>query len=539
MFSADNNVPRSTAALNDLMAYRPSRATVRLVTVMLFTLLAAAGIIFSVYLFVVSTNLYMYMIAFAFLMLSVISGFFNVFAAYWYYKAYFYPDYIKSIKRSLKPMEKLPSVAIMVPAYNEDPNTVERALTKLLGLKYPKDKLRYYLLDDSNKQGIADKLEAFCKKQNIVYIHRAYRRGFKAGALNEALKVSREELIAVFDADEYITNTNFLVDLVPYFQDEKISYIQTEKKSAKGGFFADSVDMFNAFFFKFIQTARALDNTAIFAGSCGIIRKSSLDKIGGFPEYVIEDTFFSFESDENNFKSLYIPKVYALGRPIKTFTALARQQWRYNYGDTQFLAYLMHTFNKKKKKVKNLTTLSSIDYIAHGFGLNYLSLILIIFTLVSVLIVFSSFPMSHFTFSQIGQLLQVRSLTLYLQMFGIIAFTLSLLIPVLLTKFYFNSISKGVMIFILNFSLAFVRVKAALAAILKLDPRSHWQKASHGNRNMIASVVNTKFEIAFSTLLMALGYISITVNDNMTGGLWLIGYGSLYVFSTLFFYRYG
>ena len=43
---------------------------------------------------------------------------------------------------------------------------------------------------------------------------------------------------------------------------------------------------------------------------------------------VIEDTFFSFESDEKNFRSLYIPKVYALGRPLATFTALVKQQKR-------------------------------------------------------------------------------------------------------------------------------------------------------------------------------------------------------------------
>jgi cellulose synthase (UDP-forming) len=88
-----------------------------------------------------------------------------------------------------------------------------------------------------------------------------------------------------------------------------------------------------------VQPSRALNNTAIFAGSCGLIRRSALDKIGGFPEYIIEDTFFSFESDMHNYTSIYIPKVYAYGKPITTFTELVKQQWRYNYGDTQFMMY--------------------------------------------------------------------------------------------------------------------------------------------------------------------------------------------------------
>ena len=40
-------------------------------------------------------------------------------------------------------------------------------------------------------------------------------------------------------------------------------------------FLSDSINLFDAFFFKFIQPARAFNNTAIFSGSCGIIRRSA------------------------------------------------------------------------------------------------------------------------------------------------------------------------------------------------------------------------------------------------------------------------
>lgn len=517
------------------MDYRHNRFSIRLVTVALFVLLAVAGLIFSAYLLIIAKSLYMYLIAILFLTLSMISGFFNIFAAYWYYKAYFYSNHLNGINAKLKPLTRFPTVAVAVPVYNENPVIVDRTFRKLMGLKYPKDKVKYYMLDDSSDKEIASKLSRVCKKMGITYMHRDTRRGYKAGALNDMLKVSKEEYIAIFDADEYLTNENFLMDLLPYFQDEAISYVQTEKRSAKGTFFSDSVDLFNAFFFKFIQTARALNNTAIFAGSCGIIRRSALDKIGGFPEYVIEDTFFSFESDESSFKSLYIPKVYALGRPISTFSALAKQQWRYNYGDTQFLGYFIKKF-KKKRRVKNITMLSSVDYIAHGFGLNYLSLILIIFTFVSVLIVFSAFPLKYLTLSQF---FNIKNITFDLQIFGIIAFTLSLFIPVALTKIYFKSVSKGMMIFILNFALAVVRTRAAIAAILNRDPKLQWQKSRTNSRNLAISLYNTRFEIMLSSLLFVLGYVSIFINSNISGGLWLMWYGALYAIATVLFYKYG
>ncbi|MGC8622974.1 MAG: glycosyltransferase, partial [Candidatus Micrarchaeia archaeon] len=452
----------------------------------------------------------------------------------WYYKAYFYPDYIKSVKSRLKPMKSFPTVAVAVPVFNEDPKIVAKTFAKLSKLNYPAGKIKYYMLDDSSKSEIAEEMRKIAIENGAIYLHRDNRRGYKAGALNDMLKVSKEEFVAIFDADEYLTNRNFLLETLPYFQDENLSYLQTEKRSAKGNFFSDSVDLFNAFFFKFIQTARALNNTAIFAGSCGVIRRSSLDKIGGFPEYVIEDTFFSFESDENAFKSLYLPKVYALGRPIKSFTALSKQQWRYNYGDTQFLGYFLKKI-RRGKKIRKFTTLSSVDYIAHGFGLNYLSLILIIFTFVSVLIVFSAFPMKYFT---LGEFLSVKNITFDLEVFGIIAFTLSLFIPVILTKFYFKSVSKGVMIFLLNFALAFVRTKAAIAALLRKDPKQQWQKVFPKNQSMISALYNTRFEISFASLLFVLGYISIFVKSNFFGGLWLMWYGALYAIATIFFYKY-
>ena len=357
----------------------------RLLTAMMFIILSVAGVGFAIYLFFVSTSMYMYLIAICFMMLSLVSGFFNIYASVWYVRSYFYSDYLNDINSKLRPLGSFPTVAVVVPSYNEDVEMVKKNLQRLGSLNYPKDKIHFYLADDSTKKGTSEQLEAFCKRNKISFLHRDNRKGYKAGALNEFMKISKEKFIAIFDADEYLTDKNFLLDILPYFQDANLSYVQTEKRYKKGSFFSDSVDIFDAFFFTFIQPARALNNTAVFAGSCGIIRRSALDEIGGFPEYVIEDTFFSFESDFHNFGSLYVPKVYAQGEPIRTFSALVKQQWRYNYGDTQFISYFFSRNGISKKK----SPLSNMDYITHGFGLNYLSVFLILFTILSIGIVFS------------------------------------------------------------------------------------------------------------------------------------------------------
>jgi cellulose synthase (UDP-forming) len=510
------------------------RFSFRIFTVLLFAILTVSGAAFAVYMLATSTNMSMIALAVIFLMLALVSGFFNVTSALLYYRSYFYYKHIKKISDGLAPMRKFPTVAVVVPVYNESPEMVKKNMLRLKSMQYPQNKMHFYLVDDSTDAGTVEELRDFSKGNGIAFIHRENRSGFKAGAFNNMLKQSDEEFIAIFDADEYLTNRSFLKELLPYFSDRQMAYVQTRKRSFNGTFFSNSVQLFDDFFFTFIQPARAFNNTAIFAGSCGVIRRSALDKVGGFPEYVVEDTFFSFEADANNYKSLYLPKIYAYGAPITTFTALARQQWRYNYGDTQFLRYFIDKLIKKKVQLRS--RISKVDYVAHGFGLNYLSVMLVLSTIASILIVFSNFSFAHMS---LPQLLRASSMQQTVELLGFATFVTSLLVPVFLTKVYFKSISRGIMVFVLNFALAIVRFKAAIAAMLGVNPSMHWHRAKEGTKhNASFSLFNTQAELGFASLMLAAGYIAFYFN-NIAGSLWLAWYGVMYLAATLLIYKYG
>ena len=506
--------------------------TLRIVTVAVFVILAIAGVGFSGYLLVIANSPYMYFTAVLFAILAIISGFFNLVASTTYYRSYFYNKHFIELEKTIKPLTSFPTVAIAVPTYNENPKTVEKTVKKLMKMDYPRSKMELFILDDSTDELTNKRLRDFARKIRVRYLHRDNRTGFKAGALNNMMRYTNAEYVAVFDYDEKLKNTRFLKDLLPYFKADNVSYVQTEKGYERGSTFSDAVSLFDKFFFKFIQPARAMNNTAIFAGSCGIIRTSILKKLGGFPEYVIEDTFFSFESDMKNYTSLYIPRVYALGKPIKTFTELAKQQWRYNYGDTQFIKYFLGYKGRKK----NISPFSKIDYITHGFGLNYLSVVLLMFTFVSILIVFSAASFIHIT---IAQFFKPTFIGLDLEVFGSIAFVMSFLAPIILTKVYFNSIKKGIMVFALNFALVIVRTKAALAALLGSKPSVNWSRpGSKLSGNIAYSLSNTSIEFSIAMLLVGLGTFA-SLHHNMLGGIWLIWYGFLYLLATIFLYKYG
>jgi cellulose synthase/poly-beta-1,6-N-acetylglucosamine synthase-like glycosyltransferase len=507
----------------------------RLFTVIVFCTLSISGFGFSIYLFLVANSPFIYVIAISFLFLSVFAGFFNILAAYWYYKSFYYEKYLEGLKKKLKPMKSLPSVGIFFLTKDEDVEMIRKNVEALKDMDYPNGKMHIYLSNDSTNAETRRTIKKMCTDLGATFLCRGTDKGYKAGAINYMMGHSSEEFIAIFDADDNLVDRNFLRDTIPYFQDKSVAYVQTEKRYAKGTFFSDSVDIFDAFFFKFIETSRAMDNTAIFSGSCGVIRRSVLDEVGGFPEYAIEDTFFSLESDLRGYRGIYLPKIYAYGAPIDTFSKLVKMQYRYNYGDTQFVGYFF-----KKKGYKKKGPLPTLNYMAHGFGLNYLSVVLIFFTVISTAIVFSSLPFAHIGISMIS-LSNITPLVIA-ELLGLFAFLLSMFAPAILTKMYFKSFRKGVMVFLLNYALAFVRTKAAIAAILDRGKKFKWVSTASitpARKNDIFSAISkTKIEVGFVVLLVALGILAL-FKLNISGGVWLIWYGVMYSLATVFFYKYG
>jgi len=165
---------------------------IRVFNVLLFVALAIVGTGFSIYILTAASTPYMYLLGIFLLVLSLVSGFFNVFAAFLYYRSYFYDKYIAQLTKNLKPMKSFPTVAVAVPIYNEDPKIVERNFLRLLEMNYPKDRIKFYFLDDSTKPELVKEFRKFSSKHGIIYLHRAVRRAFKAGNLNSMLKHSNE-----------------------------------------------------------------------------------------------------------------------------------------------------------------------------------------------------------------------------------------------------------------------------------------------------------------------------------------------------------
>ena len=229
-------------------------------------------------------------------------------------------------------------VSIHIPVYNESIAVLKKTIDGIKNQSYPKDKYEIIIADDSTDLSFLTKLEKFCSANNIKLVHRNHRRGYKAGALNEALKHSKGDVIAVLDADD-IPEPTFLSHTVnALYSDKKIAFIQTRNMERNYGVNAITGigRMIRDLFFGAIMKSKDIRKLSIFCGSGGVIKKNVLKRMGGWPEETVtEDIDLSTKIFASGIYSKYINPVGCKGLLPKSFSGLCGQTFRWSYGTTR------------------------------------------------------------------------------------------------------------------------------------------------------------------------------------------------------------
>ena len=151
-----------------------------------------------------------------------------VYGVHRYHLVYLYLKHKNKVSQPRAKLEVKPRVTIQLPIYNEM-YVVERLVEAACHVRYPRELLEIQVLDDSTDGTVA--IAAACVSKfreigfDIHHVHRTNRKGFKAGALENGLRVAKGELIAIFDAD-FIPAPNFLEDVIDYFSDAQVGMVQ-------------------------------------------------------------------------------------------------------------------------------------------------------------------------------------------------------------------------------------------------------------------------------------------------------------------------
>jgi len=263
--------------------------------------------------------------------------------------------------------KKLPKVSIHIPVYNDA--VVVECVKSCMGFDYPKNKYEIIVIDDSTEDETINTIDKLHKERpGFRVLRRESRRGFKAGALNDALKISKGEIIVVFDSD-YTLGPDFLKKIVqPFLHDKNIAFVQTRwgfTNPVKNRVSRIAMTSYNAFHQCSMPVKEKL-GTAIFCGTGGAIRKNVLVEVGGWNEESIgEDIDLTVRVLNKSYKQVYLPYLRATGEVPETLKAFVKQQQRWAYATTKVMKdYLGMIVNSK-----GLTKRQKIDlfFIVTGF----------------------------------------------------------------------------------------------------------------------------------------------------------------------------
>ena len=132
-----------------------------------------------------------------------------------------------------------PPVTIQLPIYNER-NSIHRPFEAVSNLRCPGSKLEILVLDDSDDGTsilVENEVDSYRSLGfDISVIRRAGRMGYKAGALQNALKHSRGDYIGVFDPD-ITPQEDFLEATIPVLEsDSELGFVQTRLGFNNRGF---------------------------------------------------------------------------------------------------------------------------------------------------------------------------------------------------------------------------------------------------------------------------------------------------------------
>lgn len=231
-----------------------------------------------------------------------------------------------------------PTVDVFIPTYNEALSIVKLSIFAAQAIDWPKDKLRVHVLDDGRREDF----RSFCRQIGVNYITRDNNRHAKAGNLNEALKVTDGEYIAIFDADHVPTRSFLQISLGWFLKDPKLAMLQTPHFFFSPDPFEKNLDTFRSvpnegeLFYGLVQDGNDLWNATFFCGSCAVIRRTPLLEVGGVAvETVTEDAHTALKLNRAGYNTAYLAIPQAAGLATESLSRHISQRIRWARGMAQ------------------------------------------------------------------------------------------------------------------------------------------------------------------------------------------------------------
>ena len=228
-----------------------------------------------------------------------------------------------------------PPVSFLIPAFNEERN-IARTLEGVLAVDYPD--FEVVVIDDCSTDGTLAAIEPFLADPRVRLVRKLVNEG-KAMALNDAIPVTRGELLLVQDADA-VPVPEILRYLVPHFRFPRCAAVTGNPRVANRDSFLAKLQAieFASIISMLRRAQRVWGRIMTMSGVVGIFRRQALYDVGLYsPEMATEDIDLTWRLQLRHWDVRYESRAVMWMRVPQSFTGLVRQRRRWALGLSQVL----------------------------------------------------------------------------------------------------------------------------------------------------------------------------------------------------------
>ncbi|HLQ96915.1 MAG TPA: glycosyltransferase [Pseudogracilibacillus sp.] len=284
---------------------------------------------------------------------------------------YFHSIRYKEFQKNWLTLEKnYPTVSILVPAHNEE-IVIENTIQALLQLNYPKNKLEVIIINDNSTDQTGKIIDQYAAKHPFIHaLHTKppHAGKGKSGALNQGLKRSTGEIIAVYDADNTPEPDAIHHLALGLIHDPKAGAVVGKFRviNAKKNLLTRLINMETLTFQWLAQAGRWFwFKMATIPGTNFAIRRSILEKLGGWDEKALsEDTELSIRVYNLGYYIRFFPKAITWEQEPERLKVWWKQRTRWARGNL----YVIFKYTLKFRELKNKKIFIDLFY----FLLTYL-----------------------------------------------------------------------------------------------------------------------------------------------------------------------
>ena len=272
--------------------------------------------------------------------LMYVTTYFGLFTAIFFFMTLL--ENRKSLK-SPKPT-RLPKVTIAVPAYNEE-NTIAGTVKSLLAMKYPKNKLEIYVINDGSSDNTLKEANKF-KKYGVKVIDKP--NSGKADSLNQVIKKCKGEFFGALDADSF-AHPEAIKRLVGYFSDPKIMAVTPSMMVFEPKGFLQKIQYIEYLMGVYLRKIVAfLGSIHVTPGPLSLYRVEFFEKYGGYAlNNRTEDIEMALRIQKKGYQIENAIDAYVFTVSPRKFVPLTKQRERWYSGFLQNVLAYKSLFSRK------------------------------------------------------------------------------------------------------------------------------------------------------------------------------------------------